>query len=206
MANLITSLRLILVFAIGIIALYASPLWQMLNIPLISLVIISDALDGMVARLRHEESVFGAVFDIAADRIVEIVLWLILAKLNQVSIWIAIIFAVRGILVDSLRTQYTVAGKSPFSIMQTTLGKFLVANRGMRFFYGMTKFLTFTWLLLMIPYPKLWPYSWVYYYHEFHIISNILIYFTLAMCLIRGLPVLVETLLMSKISTKSLNS
>ncbi len=83
MANLITLIRLILVFVIGAIALYASTSWQLLNVPLVVLNIILDGIDGIIARKRHETSTFGAVFDIAADRIIETTLWLILAELGS---------------------------------------------------------------------------------------------------------------------------
>lgn len=198
MANLVTLIRLLLVFVISALALYATPRWQLLNVPLILIGIISDGLDGIVARMRHEESIFGAVFDIAVDRVVEIVLWLVLAKLGLVPIWIAIIFVTRGILVDSLRTQRTAVGFSPFSIMQTSLGKFLVASRSMRFFYGAIKLITFAWLLLMLPMPALWPQFWLANYYVLNVVSNVLIYVTLALCLIRGVPVLVEILMMEK--------
>src|SRR3546814_3442538 len=56
-------------------AYWAPPRWQLLDPPLLLLIISLDGLDGWVARRRGETSVFGAVFDIAADRVVEAVLW-----------------------------------------------------------------------------------------------------------------------------------
>ena len=195
MANLITLIRLILVFIIGIIALYSPASWQLLNIPLIIINILLDGLDGMIARARNEVSVFGAVFDIAADRIIESVLWMILASLGAVSIWVAIIIITRGILIDSLRKPHVHQGKTPFSIMKTGVGKFLVASRTMRFAIGFFKLMTFSWLFFLIPAHALWPQLLADNNALFNIISNFLTYTTVTICLIRGIPVVSEALL-----------
>lgn len=200
MANLITLMRLLLLFLISALALYATPEWQLLNVPLVIIAILSDALDGTVARMRHEESLFGAVFDIVVDRTVEIVLWIMLAQLHMVSIWVAIIFVTRGILVDSLRSPHVAAGSTPFSIMKTAAGKFLVASRFMRLLYGAIKLLAFAWLLLLLPLPALAPQFWIAYYGALHLISNFLIYFAVTLCLARGFPVIVESIMNKSIA------
>ena len=90
----------------------------------------------------------------------QIALWITLIKTGFVSIWVPIIFIVRGVLVDSLRKQHE--NIAPFSIMQTFWGRFLVASRMMRFFYGGLKFVTFTWLLFLVPIPTLQPKLWLW--------------------------------------------
>jgi CDP-diacylglycerol--glycerol-3-phosphate 3-phosphatidyltransferase len=192
MANLITLFRLISVFIISAIALYANSFWQLFNVPFIIINILLDGLDGVVARKRRESSVFGAVFDIAADRIIEITLWIILAQLNLVSIWIAIIFVTRGVLVDSLRKPYADNGKTPFSIMRTTLGRFLVASRAMRFTIGLLKLLTFSWLFFLLPANKIWPQLVTANYILCQTISVILVYASVIISLARGVPVIIE--------------
>lgn len=191
-ANLITIFRLALAFVVVAIALYATAPWQLLNVPLVIINILLDGLDGVIARLRNEVSVFGAIFDIAADRIIETTFWVILAKLNTVSVWIAIIFLTRGILVDSLRKPHTDQGKTPFSIMRTPLGKFLVASRTMRFAIGFMKLVTFSWLFFLIPAAELWPQLLATHHCLFAIISNVLVYTSVTICLARGIPVIVE--------------
>lgn len=202
MANLVTLVRLLLVFIISAIALYADSIWQLFNVLLIIICISFDALDGFVARIRNEVTLFGAVFDIAVDRIVEIVLWLIFAKLNLVSIWVAIIFVTRGVLVDSLRAQGVTIGVSPFSVMKTAVGKYLVASRTVRFFYGLVKLVTFVWLLFTIPFSAIWTTAWVSYHNVWNVISDVLVYITLFLCLVRGLPVLLEVLFIKQIDCK----
>lgn len=194
MANLITLIRLVGVFVIGAIALYAPVHWQLLNAPLIIINILLDGLDGIIARVRHETSVFGAVFDIAADRVIESVLWMVLVELGMVSIWVAIVIITRGILIDNLRKPHTDRGKAPFSIMKTAAGKFLVASRTMRFAIGFLKLITFSWLFFLIPASNLWPQMIMSHEVLLGFINNILIYTTMTVCLARGMPVIVEAL------------
>lgn len=193
MANQITLLRLASVFVIGAIALYAATPWQFLNSPLIIINILLDGLDGRIARIHKEDSVFGALFDIAADRIIEITLWMILAKLDAVPIWIALIYLTRGILVDNLRTPHAHQGNMPFSIVKTSLGKFLVASRTMRFASGLIKLIAFSWLFFIIPAANTWPTVFITNNVLISWISNILIYTSVTICLARGLPVILET-------------
>ena len=88
MANLITVGRLILLFVI---------IWFIYNgsvrvieacMVLIIVVFASDGLDGWVARKRGSTSPFGAVFDIAGDRVAENALWIIFADLDLIPIWV----------------------------------------------------------------------------------------------------------------------
>jgi CDP-diacylglycerol--glycerol-3-phosphate 3-phosphatidyltransferase len=192
MANLITFIRLALVFVIGAIALYGEPKVQFLAPILIIINIIFDGIDGKIARSRGEVSVFGAVFDIAADRIIEITLWIILAELGMVSIWIAIIFVTRGFLVDSIRKPFADEGKLPFSIMHSTLGKTLVSGRTMRFIYGFLKLVTFSWLFFLIPAMELWPAFYLPHYWFINSLNDFLVYTTVAICIARGVPVILE--------------
>jgi CDP-diacylglycerol--glycerol-3-phosphate 3-phosphatidyltransferase len=193
MANLITFIRLIEVFIITALALYAPPVWQLLNVPLIIINITMDGIDGHVARIRNETSVFGAVFDITADRIIESVLWITLVSLGLVSVWVAIVLITRGILIDSLRKPHTHQGKPPFNIMKTNIGKFLVASRIMRFTVGLAKLVTFSWLFFLIPAPAIWPTMWLANYDLLNVVSIILISITVLICLARGIPVILES-------------
>jgi CDP-diacylglycerol--glycerol-3-phosphate 3-phosphatidyltransferase len=194
MANIITLIRLISVFFIAAIALYADPFWQLLNLPLIIVNILLDGLDGIIARIRNETSVMGALFDIAADRIIELTLWIVLAFLGTVSVWVPIILLTRGILVDSLRKPHANQGEPPFSIMKTSIGKFLVASRTMRFMSGFIKLLAFSWLFFITPATVLWQDYIMANIFWCDLISSILVYSAVTICLVRGIPVLLETI------------
>ena len=88
MANAITLSRLLLLWLVVLLAVAAPPAWQLLNVPLLILVFVSDGLDGYVARALQQTSLFGALFDIAADRIVELSLWVLLAYLQLIPLWV----------------------------------------------------------------------------------------------------------------------
>ena len=95
MANLITLSRFLLLFVLVALAVQAPPTWQLVDAPLLVLIITLDGIDGYVARRRGEASAFGSIFDIVVDRVVENVLWIVLAYLSLVPPWVAIVFITR---------------------------------------------------------------------------------------------------------------
>ena len=193
MANLITLSRLLLLIVVVIIAYQPSGIFQLLNVPLLILVFVTDGLDGYVARKRNETSQFGAMFDIAGDRIVELTMWIVLAHLELVPIWVPIVFVVRGTIVDAIRaSQTTSRNASPFALMESPLGKWLVAGRFMRAMYAVSKATAFCWLLLLQPLPVVAPGLWADYGAIAAAIGDGLVLIAVALCLVRGLPVVVE--------------
>ncbi len=76
MASLITVGRLVLLFIVIWLIYEANVQVIFACMFLIVVVFASDGLDGWVARKRKSTSPFGAVFDIAGDRIAENVLWI----------------------------------------------------------------------------------------------------------------------------------
>ena len=109
LANSITLARFPLLILL-VWMLYTGGAWgRFLAVPGIVLLIGMDAFDGIVARRRNETSLLGSVLDIAADRAVEIVLWVVFASLNLISIVIPVIFIVRGALTLCARSVMPVA-------------------------------------------------------------------------------------------------
>jgi CDP-diacylglycerol--glycerol-3-phosphate 3-phosphatidyltransferase len=192
MANLVTTARLCLLLLIFGFVYQPKPSAQLLALPVLLIVFALDALDGRVARKRQEESLFGAVFDIAADRIIENSLWLVLVDLNQVPVWVAVVFLFRSFLVDSLRSYAASKGQKPFGMMRSKIGKTLVAARSMRFLYGSVKLATFGWLLLTLPLPALQPALCADWQSAFNLTKTALIWSSIVLCLVRGLPVVLE--------------
>jgi CDP-diacylglycerol--glycerol-3-phosphate 3-phosphatidyltransferase len=194
MANLITLSRLVLLIAVVAIA-YQQPssLLHFINVPLLIVVFVTDGLDGYVARKRNEASLFGAMFDIAGDRIVELTMWIVLADLNLVPIWVPLVFVIRGTIVDTIRSGQTATHQqSPFAMMETPLGKWLVAGKFMRIFYAVLKAHAFCWLLFIQPMPALFPGFWSSWGGLMAGIGAVLVYLSVAVCLARGLPVIIE--------------
>jgi len=91
MANLITLSRLLLLFILVGLLYHNAVYAQIIAFFLLILIFVMDGLDGWVARRRGESSLFGAIFDIAADRVVENVLWVVLADLDRVPIAVALL-------------------------------------------------------------------------------------------------------------------
>ena len=202
MANLITLSRLFLLLVVVAIAYRPVSPVQLWIWPVLSLVFISDGLDGWVARRRGEESLFGALFDIAVDRIVELTLWIVLADLDVIPIWIPILFVVRGVLVDAIRaSQVQEARRAPFSLLNSPIARWLVAGRFMRGFYALIKAAAFVGLFLIKPLPlgiaTLTPSladAWTPIQPAFELLVMALTYLAVALCLLRGMPVIVEFL------------
>lgn len=193
MANLITLGRLLLLILVVIIAYQPPSPYQLLDVPLLILVFVSDGLDGYVARRRNETSQFGAIFDIAGDRIVELTMWIVLAHLGLVPVWVPIVFVVRGTIVDAIRASQTTSRRaSPFALMETPLGKWLVGGRFMRILYAVAKATAFCWLLLLQPLPVVAPGLWADYGAAGTLIGDWLVLLAVVLCLVRGLPVIVE--------------
>lgn len=195
MANTITFIRLILLFVLVLSIYWADPSWQRANLPLLIFIMVLDAVDGWAARKFNESSLFGAVFDIAVDRIVETVLWVVLAHIGLVPIWAAIVFIVRGNIVDTIRNSSAASqGVAPFDMMRSPLGRLLVGSRVMRGSYNTVKIVTFGWVLLIQPMPVLYPDSWQNIGTWAGVVTMVLVWASVILCLVRGAPVVIEFL------------
>ncbi len=150
--NIVTVSRIGLLFVL-VMLVYGDSVWARLVAALFAvLVIVGDWLDGHLARRLKQATALGSVLDIAADRIIENVMWIILADINLVPVWIPVVFISRGILTDSIRNYTLRFGYSGFgeqSMMKSTIGKFLTGSPLMRTPFAVLKAFTFGWLLLL---------------------------------------------------------
>jgi CDP-diacylglycerol--glycerol-3-phosphate 3-phosphatidyltransferase len=163
MANLITLSRLLLLLIVVWIFYLPPTPWAFANFFLIILIYFSDLLDGYVARKRNESSLFGALFDIAGDRIVELTLWIVAADIDLVPVWVPLVFVIRGVIVDAIRSSNVAAeGMAPFALMRSRIGKFLVVGSFMRNLYGVCKASAFAGLALLRPGAEFLPEVWGY--------------------------------------------
>jgi CDP-diacylglycerol--glycerol-3-phosphate 3-phosphatidyltransferase len=193
MANLITLSRLLLLLLVAWIAYQPPSAWQLLNVPLMILIFVTDGLDGYVARKRNETTLFGALFDIAGDRIVELTMWIVLADLDLVPVWVPLVFIIRGTVVDTIRSSQSAnEGETPFGMMRSPLGRWLVAGRFMRAFYAVIKAVAFCWLLLILPLPAVVPALWSEWGWLLTAIGAGAVWLAVVLCIARGLPVVVE--------------
>lgn len=172
-------------------------LWQIAATLLLVGVFVLDGIDGHVARRRGEESAFGAMLDIALDRIVELSMWMTLASLQAAPLWVGLLFLVRGGLVDAIRARRVAEdGTAPFDALRHPLARWLVKGRFMRGFYAAIKAITFCWLLFFLPMPVLLaetaPALWSAVAPYATLLGTLLIWLSALLCVVRGLPVVME--------------
>jgi CDP-diacylglycerol--glycerol-3-phosphate 3-phosphatidyltransferase len=79
-------------------------------------------------------------------------------------------------------------------VSASPVGHFLVAGRFMRALYGVVKAVAFGWILLIQPWPALLPEFWVRWGGVLHGVSMVLVLLAVAMCLLRGVPVILAVL------------
>jgi CDP-diacylglycerol---glycerol-3-phosphate 3-phosphatidyltransferase len=148
-ANLITIGRLILLFVVIGMIYWGSAGVILAAIPLVALVFAGDGIDGYVARKTNSTSQFGAVFDIAGDRIVENALWVIFAERQLIPVWIPLVVLTRGFIVDSIRSISYGEGMTAFgerNMMRSKFTQWLTAGRFMRTLFGWSKAFGFLFL------------------------------------------------------------
>ena len=152
------------------------------------LVIWADGLDGYFARKLNQATKLGAILDIAGDRAVEMAYWIVFSSLGWIPVWVPLLFLVRGTFVDAMRSQASSEGYTAFgakTMMQSGIGKFLVASNFSRFTYAVVKALAFC--LVIAAQTTILKESWA------QPTAIVLVYLSAAFCLVRGLPVLLES-------------
>lgn len=189
-ANAITVYRLLLTFIV--LAIFGTNTYiSIACIVTILIIFIMDSVDGMVARRKNQTSTFGAVFDIVADRIVENVLWIYFAyKIDFIPLWMPIVVVTRGLLTDGIRSIALTEGKTPFEMMTIPWAQALTSSRTSRSIYGVAKLVAFLLLPTVFILQDIYPNHPITDY--FSLASLILAYITVVMCLIRGIPVLID--------------
>ena len=193
MANLVTLSRLLLLLLVAWLFYQPVTPWSFASFFLIIFIFVSDGLDGYIARKRNETSLFGALFDIAGDRITELTLWIVAADIDLVPIWVPLVFIIRGVIVDTIRSSKAVAeGMAPFALMRSPLGKFIVAGKFVRALYAVVKAAAFAGLALQKPFPALLPELWGYVGGVLTGLTYFFVYFSVVLCIARGLPVIAE--------------
>jgi CDP-diacylglycerol--glycerol-3-phosphate 3-phosphatidyltransferase len=193
MANTITLARLPLLVVIVLLLYLGNPAIQVTAAFLVLLLIFMDTLDGVVARYRGEEGMLGSKLDIAIDRIVELVLWVVYADLNLISVAIPIIVIIRGGLVDTVRSFSLLWGETSFGMMRGKWGRRLVASGPMRSLYGISKAAAFFTLALSLGLRSMWAGTSRASLAEAIWISGVVLaWIATFICIVRGVPVLTE--------------
>ncbi|HVL25686.1 MAG TPA: CDP-alcohol phosphatidyltransferase family protein [Thermomicrobiales bacterium] len=201
MANLITIGRLLLLYVVIWLIYVGNVQVITLCMFLVIVVFASDGLDGWVARKRQSTSTFGAVFDIAGDRIVENSLWVVFAHLDLIPIWVPLLVMGRGFIVDGLRSLSYGEGMTAFganNMMRSAFTEWLTAGRFMRAVFGYAKAAGFVFLTGLVAERSMdtsgtvlgavYGQDWVNW------LGWTLVWGAVALTVIRGLPVIYDSL------------
>lgn len=190
MANIITISRIFIALIAIILLFFVNIKTYILAFILTTIAIWFDGLDGYVARKFNESSKFGAMLDILGDRIVENIYWISFVALSWLNVAFPLIVVIRGIITDGVRSLAFEKGYTAFgatTMMKSKIGKFIVASNFSRFTYAVTKALTFG-LMILAHLPVDYKYKTI-----ISIVAYSCAYISLVFCVIRGLPVLIES-------------
>ncbi len=195
MANWITLSRFPLLAANVVLLYHGSPSVRLAGVGLLFVGLMLDTVDGAVARRTGRTSLFGSVLDIAADRTYELVLWVCFADLRLIPTAIPLVVLVRTTLTDALRALGIGRGEAPFAQHRSALARFLVSSTWTRTGYAAGKIVTFCGLALVqacAGFPPETPLGRV----AAPLVGPLRIaaWVTVALCVLRGLPVLIGTL------------
>jgi CDP-diacylglycerol--glycerol-3-phosphate 3-phosphatidyltransferase len=194
MANAITLIRSMLAFVVVAMLHTQTRNVYLAAAALTVAVFWMDALDGYVARKLGEDSKLGAVVDIIADRIVEMTYWIIFAVFGWVPVWVTLVIAARGFLVDGLRSIALERGMTAFgssSMNRSKLGVLLVSSRLSRGTYGVAKAAACALVILALT-PGLVPASVPGLGAALVTAAWLAIALSVVLCLVRAIPVVVE--------------
>lgn len=190
MANFITILRAFLALVVvGLLFIKSDTIYWAAFI-LTIIVIWMDGLDGYVARKFNLSSKFGAVLDILSDRIVENVFWITFVGLGWLPLWVPLTVVTRGIITDGLRSVALEQGYTAFgseTMMESKIGKFIVASNFCRFSYAVFKAIAFA-LMIIAHTPSEYTGKEI-----ITIIAYASAYISVFFCVLRGIPVIFES-------------
>jgi CDP-diacylglycerol--glycerol-3-phosphate 3-phosphatidyltransferase len=191
-ANLMTAGRILFLFLAAVFAVSGEPVLAVLAIPLALTTLLLDWLDGVVARRYRCESKMGGILDIVGDRIVENVWWMIFAWLRLIPLWVPIVVVSRGLITDAIRSYTLSKGRTAF-MMQSRMGYYIVASRLSRGTYCTSKVIAFVGLCALNAVQQIVAPTDPRVI-GLEAVTLVATYITVALCLIRGLPVVTELL------------
>jgi nicotinamide-nucleotide amidase len=112
LANTITLIRIVLIPVFLVVLLGRMPNWgPWLAALVFTLLAVTDAVDGYVARARNEVTTFGKFIDPLADKLLVTAALIALVDLGPLPSWIAIVIISRELIVSGLRMVAVAEGK-----------------------------------------------------------------------------------------------
>ncbi len=114
LANRLTVLRVVLASAVFAALMAADPRWHGLALGMFALAVVTDWLDGWLARRMKTVSPFGKIADPIADKILVLgtLLALIHHKELDIPVWAVFLILMRELLIGGMRLLASAQGKS----------------------------------------------------------------------------------------------
>lgn len=191
-ANIVSVTRIFVAY-IAIGCLYMKTTWAYLLAFILTVIAFSmDGLDGYIARKYNQSSEWGSVLDILGDRIVEVSYWMVFAAMGWLNIIFPLVCVARAFTTDGIRSVALSKGMTAFgdkTMQSTSWGKFICASRFMRISYAVAKVLAFLLLIVVnTPGMELWEGTPI-----LHIITMVFAWLAIIFCVVRAIPVVVES-------------
>ena len=95
--NLVTLSRILLVPVFVDLVVYGYPRWALIVFLLAGL---TDALDGMIARLMNQRTTLGQYLDPLADKLLVVTSFIALSAVGSIPIWVSIIVVSRDVIIS----------------------------------------------------------------------------------------------------------
>lgn len=192
MANIVSVSRIFVAY-IAILCLYEKTTWAyILAFVLTAIAFAMDGLDGYIARKYNQSSEWGSVLDILGDRIVEVSYWIVFAVMGWINIIFPLVCVARAFTTDGIRSVALSKGMTAFgdkTMQSTAWGKFICASRFMRISYAVAKVMAFMLLIVVnTPGMELWNGT-----PALLMITMALAWIAIIFCVVRAIPVVVES-------------
>lgn len=192
LANIVSVTRIFVAY-VAIACLYVQTTWAyIIALALTIIAFAMDGLDGYLARKLNQSSEWGSVLDILGDRIVEVSYWIVFAVMGWLNIIFPLICVARAFTTDGIRSVALSKGMTAFgdkTMQSTSWGKFICASRFMRISYAVAKVLAFLLLITVnTPGMELWNGTPI-----LHIITMVFAWAAIIFCVVRAIPVVVES-------------
>jgi CDP-alcohol phosphatidyltransferase len=192
LANIVSVTRIFVAY-VAIACLYVQTTWAYIIALVLTIIAFAmDGLDGYLARKLNQSSEWGSVLDILGDRIVEVSYWIVFAVMGWLNIIFPLICVARAFTTDGIRSVALSKGMTAFgdkTMQSTSWGKFICASRFMRISYAVAKVLAFLLLIIVnTPGMELWNGTPI-----LHIITMVFAWAAIIFCVVRAIPVVVES-------------
>lgn len=192
LANIVSVTRIFVAYA-AIACLYVQTTWAYIIALVLTIIAFAmDGLDGYLARKLNQSSEWGSVLDILGDRIVEVSYWIVFAVMGWLNIIFPLICVARAFTTDGIRSVALSKGMTAFgdkTMQSTSWGKFICASRFMRISYAVAKVMAFMLLIVVnTPGMELWNGTPI-----LHMITMALAWIAIIFCVVRAIPVVVES-------------